>query len=357
MKGQKRIRDFGYTVGTLPPGPLNAITDIAGIRVGHVTLSSGDTQTGVTVLLPHSGDLFNDKVLAAVHVINGFGKSLGTIQLEELGTLETPIVLTNTLSIGEACSGLLDYMLHQNPEIGTQTGTVNPVVCECNDGYLNDIRARKVQPRHVLGAIAEADTEFEEGAVGAGRGMSCFKLKGGIGSASRIMPYAGRTFTLGALVLSNMGQTMDLSICGDPVGRRIDLPSEAESEAQSSADSLMTKTPDGSIIILLATDLPLAVRQLKRVCRRAVVGLSRTGSFIDNGSGDIVIAFTTANRLMHGESESIATIRMINDHHLNLPFRAAAECVEEAILNSMVTAKTTHSVDGRVRRSLREYLP
>lgn len=346
MNNQKRIRDYGYTVGTLPAGERNAITDIKGIQVGHATLRTGDTRTGVTVVLPHEGDLFLTKLCAAVHVINGFGKSIGTIQIEELGTLETPIVLTNTLSVGEACSGLFDIMLRQNSDIGRKTGTVNPVVCECNDGYLNDIRARKITPDHVREAIANAGPVFDEGAVGAGTGMSCFELKGGIGTASRLMDYAGNRYTLGALVLTNMGQLNDLTVCGDPIGRRIKAPDVLDPET----------APDGSIIIILATDMPLSVRQLKRIARRSVVGLSRTGSHMDNGSGEVVIAFTTANQVPHTDDEFIATVRMINDNHMNLPFRAVAECTEEAILNAMVTAETTRGIGGHVRRSLREYL-
>lgn len=347
MKTQKRLRDYGYTVGRLDPGERNAISDVSGVRVGHVTLKSGNIHTGVTAVVPHNGNLFTDKLLAAAHVINGFGKSVGLIQLDEMGTLETPVILTNTLNVGEAVSGLFDVMLEENPDIGRSTGTVNPVVLECNDGFLNDIRRRCVEPRHVAEALRGAGEEFEEGSVGAGTGMSCFGLKGGIGSSSRVIPYGGRNYTLGVLVLTNMGKTADLTISGDRLGERI--------AGQRSVPA--NQGPDGSIIVITATDLPLTERQLGRLARRCAVGLGRTGSFMDNGSGEIAVAFTTANRLPHSDAEFVASVRMINDACLDIGFRAAAEATEEAILNSMVTAKAVTGMDGHHRDSLADLLP
>ncbi|NLD52849.1 MAG: S58 family peptidase, partial [Clostridiales bacterium] len=205
-------------IGRLPAGPRNLITDVSGVLVGHCTLDAGPVQTGVTAVLPHGGNCFTHKVPAACHVINGFGKSLGLVQVEELGQLETPILLTNTLSVGTAWTALARHMLVQNPRIGRETGTVNPVVMECNDGFLNDIRGMHVEESHAQAALAAAAVDFAQGAVGAGRGMRCHGLKGGIGSASRVVQISAVSYTLGALVLTNHGQLADLSIAGEHVG-------------------------------------------------------------------------------------------------------------------------------------------
>ncbi|MGB8954473.1 MAG: P1 family peptidase [Tumebacillaceae bacterium] len=346
MLGQKRIRHYGFTIGTLPTGPRNSISDVAGVTVGHCTLNDGPVKTGVTAILPHPGNLFQDKVLAAAHVINGFGKTAGTIQIEELGTIETPILLTNTLSVGTAADALIEYMLERNPDIGVTTGTVNAVVGECNDMYLNDIRGRHVQKEHVFQALDSASADFAEGAVGAGTGMSCYGLKGGIGSASRRIELGDESYMVGVLVLSNFGAKGDLTIGGVPFGRLIE-----EQERASSQES-----DKGSIMIVLATDLPLSERQLKRVGKRAAIGLARTGSFIGHGSGDIVLAFTTANRVPHAQTASVNMIRMVHEDLLDPAFRAAAEATEEAVLNSMICAQTTVGRDGNTRHSLQEYM-
>ena len=269
MKEQKRIRDYGIQIGYMQPGKNNAITDVGGVTVGHVTLNSGEVKTGVTAILPHQGNLFKEKVFAASHVINGFGKTIGTIQIDELGTIETPILLTNTLSIGTVCDGLIGYMLDQNEDIGLTTGSVNPVVCECNDGeWLNDIRGRHVKKEHVLQAIQNAGVDFEEGCVGAGTGMSCYKLKGGIGSASRIIPLGTEDqYTIGALVLANQGEKRDLTVDGRQVGKAI---CEMEKSDKLEGDK-------GSIIMILATDLPdhreSAEKDCKKICHR--IGANR----------------------------------------------------------------------------------
>ena len=346
MLGQKRIRDYGITIGTLPAGPRNAITDVAGVAVGHCTLNDGPVKTGVTAILPHPGNLFQDKVLAAAHVINGFGKTVGTIQIEELETIETPILLTNTLSVGTATDALVEYMLARNPDIGITTGTVNAVVGECNDMYLNDIRGRHVKKEHVFQALESASADFAEGAVGAGTGMSCYGLKGGIGSASRLIEQDGETYALGVLVLSNFGAQGDLTIGGLPMGRLIEAQ---ERNASQERDK-------GSIMMVLATDLPLSERQLKRVGKRAAIGLARTGSFIGHGSGDIVLAFTTANRVPHAQAARVHDLRMMHEDLLDPAFRAAAEATEEAVLNSMICAQTTVGRDGNTRRSLQNYM-
>jgi D-aminopeptidase len=346
MKNQKRIRDYGISIGKMTPGPLNSITDIKGIKVGHVTLNDGDIKTGVTAIIPHLGNLFREKVMASSHVINGFGKSMGLIQIEELGTIETPIILTNTLSIGTACDGVLDYVLSLNEDIGDTTGTVNPVICECNDGYLNAIRKRKVEKTHVIEAIKNAEKEFEEGSVGAGTGMSCLGLKGGIGTASRVVILDDNEYTVGSLVLSNFGALENLWVNGIKAGEKI----------KSLLKECCGEKDKGSIIMIIATDIPLSERQLKRVCKRAVVGLSRTGSFIGNGSGDIVIAFTTANKISHYEENDICGIGVLNDNKIDEVFIAAAETIEESILNSMICANTTVGKDGHIRYSLKEFI-
>lgn len=334
---------WNIRIGRLPAGPRNLISDVPGVTVGHCTLREGEVQTGVTAVLPHGGNLFQDKVLAASHVINGFGKSMGLIQIEELGAIETPIVLTNTLSAGTAYTALVRYMLEQNSDIGVATGTVNPVVCECNDGYINDIRGLHVQECHVLEALRRCGADFEEGAVGAGRGMSCHQMKGGIGSASRVAAIGGREYTVGALLLTNHAQKDDLMIAGDPIGRRI--------------PEVRPKGEDkGSCIILLATDAPLSERQLKRICKRSVVGLSRTGSYIGNGSGEIAVAFTTANRVPHYPRQSVLPLAMLHDGEINVIFRAVAEAVEEAVLSSMLHAEEVTGFKGRRLRSLPEFM-
>lgn len=343
----KRLRDYGLTIGSLPTGERNLITDVSGVTVGHVTLSSGDIQTGVTAILPHPDNLFRDKVLATSHVINGFGKSIGTIQIDELGVIETPIILTNTLSVGIAADALIQYMLEHNPEIGVTTGTINPVVGECNDGFLNDIRGGHVKHEHVLQALSSAAPDFSEGAVGAGTGMSCYGLKGGIGSSSRVVTSADQDYTVGVLVLSNFGRGEDLLVNGQPAGKQINALTE----------SLAPQEPDkGSIIIVIATDAPLSERQLKRIAKRADIGLIRTGSYLGHGSGDVVFAFTTANTISHFDQPPVAPIHVWDENQIDLLFRAVGEATEESVLNSMLAASTTVGRAGNTRTSLSDYI-
>lgn len=346
MNKKNGIRDYGIAIGTLPPGRRNSITDVPGVLVGHCTLADRSIQTGVTAILPHNGNLFRDKVMAACHVINGFGKTAGTIQIEELGTLETPIVMTNTLSVGIAYDAVVSRMLAQNPDIGRTTGTVNPVICECNDGFLNDIRGGHVRQDHVWQALDAADADFAQGAVGAGAGMSCFGLKGGIGSASREIPLDGKPYLLGALVLANFGLIEDLTIDGIKAGRVI---------KQIEAEQTLQKE-QGSIIVIIATDIPASERQLKRIAKRAAAGIARTGSFIANGSGDVVIAFSTANRVQHDEQRGIVPMQAVNENQINAIFRAAVESTEEAILNALLCARHTQGRDEHIRHSLAEYM-
>ncbi|MBR2132534.1 MAG: P1 family peptidase [Oscillospiraceae bacterium] len=335
---------FFTKIGTGIPGKRNLITDVPGVTVGHVTIRDGkNVNTGVTAILPHGGNLFRDKVMGASVVLNGFGKTIGLVQVDELGTIETPIILTNTLSVGTAATALVKYMLEQNSDIGLTTGTVNPLVCECNDGRLNDIRGLHVQEYHIFEAIQNASEDFQEGAVGGGTGMCCSGLKGGIGSASRVVTLDGQSYTIGALVMSNFGAMKDLTIAGRAVGMEITSALEEQQDR-------------GSIIMIIATDLPLSERQLRRVCRRAGVGLARTGSYYGNGSGDIAIAFTTANRIPHDKTTSILPTAMLHDDCIDSVFRMTAECVEESIISSMYHAPTFTGRDDTVKMGLQEAL-
>lgn len=335
----KKIRERGIQIGALPTGEKNCITDVPEVQVGHVTLDEslqdGEyAATGVTAILPHTGNLFREKVAAACYIINGFGKTTGLVQIDELGVLESPIMLTNTFSVPAVTEGALRWMLDQTPEIGDTTGTINMVTGECNDSRLNSIRALSVTPDHALQAIQTASGKCaEEGAIGAGKGMICFGYKGGIGTSSRIIQpdEANQHFTLGCLVLSNFGSREDFADT-----RYAKTATTSEADAPEPAD--------GSIIIVLATDAPLNNRQLKRIAKRAGAGLARTGSHYSNGSGDIVIAFSTAQKFPHDDKSYIEEMQILRDSHavMNQLFQAAAEVTEEAILNSLSQAvKTT----------------
>nr|WP_198980250.1 P1 family peptidase [Herbaspirillum sp. ASV7] len=332
-------------IGRLAAGPRNSITDVAGVRVGHCTLDAGPVQTGVTVVMPHGGNLFTHRLPAAVAVINGFGKSAGLVQLEELGELESPIALSNTFAVGTLLTAQVRHTLRENPECGRSLSTVNALVLECNDAYLNDQQALAIEEGHYLQALQALSPEVAQGAVGAGRGMSSFGLKGGIGTASRCVSIgaAGNAFTVGALVLSNFGRLPDLVIDGDPVGRRL-----ADSEAPDHSPE------KGSIIMILATDAPLDARQLKRLATRAGAGLARTGSVYGHGSGDIALAFSTAQQIE--ASAECVQLTLLADHLLDPLFHAAADTVEQAILHALFAAETVQGRDGHVRVSLRERL-
>ena len=337
---QKRARDYGLIVGQLPTGPKNKITDVPGVTVGHCTVDTSEFKTGVTVVCPCEENPFFHKLPAASFVLNGFGKTAGLVQIDELGTLETPIALTNTLNTGLVWDALVGYMVDRCANDGHTLRSVNPVVCECNDGTLNHIQNRAVKEEHVLSAINSACADFEEGSVGAGRGMVCHDLKGGIGSASRQITIDGHTYTLGVLLLTNHGNLADLTIDGENIGKSL-------------AEQLNKREPDkGSCIALIATDLPLDSRQLKRVAKRASVGLARLGSFIGHGSGEVFLAFSTANAWDSRSKNTLRIGTLFSEDNMDLPFRAVAECTEEAVLNSMLTAHTTTSWQGRTIHAL-----
>lgn len=335
-----------------PQGKNNLISDVPGVRVGHVTLKGGEVHTGVTAILPHGGNLFQDKVAAGYAVLNGFGKSTGLVQIGELGTLETPILMTNTLSVGTVSEGLTEYMLEQNPDIGVSTGTVNCVVTECNDGGLNDIRGLHVKKNHVREAIAAASEDFSEGCVGAGTGMQCLGLKGGIGSASRLVTIGEKGYTVGALVLANFGAAGHLMIGGDHIGQRIKEQMEREGGAGLPKDS----KDKGSIIMVIGTDIPLTNRQLNRLSRRAAIALGRVGSYMGNGSGDIALSFSTGNHMPHYGESPLEPFHMLRDDKLDPVFEAGAEAVEEAIISALYHAEDTHGIRGSHSRCLREFL-
>lgn len=352
MHGQPRHLE-APRVGILSSGPRDLISDVPGVRVGHATLADGAIQTGVTVILPHDRDEFLFKVPAAVSVINGFGKSVGLVQVQELGVLETPIALTNTFSVGSVAQAQIRQAISRNPAIGREWATVNPLVLECNDGYLNDIQAMAVTGQDYFQAHRSVAEDFAQGCVGAGRGMSCFALKGGIGSASRIIAAAeGRSWTLGALVLANFGRLPNLTVKGRAVGRRILAASRlAEKEAACS------ETEKGSIIVVLATDAPLDARQLGRVARRAAAGLARMGSVYGHGSGDIVLGFTTAYQLPQQAEAGMPEIRLLHESLIDPLFEAAAEATEQAIVHALWSADSLQGRDGHRRPALTEVFP
>ncbi|ARM04593.1 aminopeptidase [Burkholderia pseudomallei] len=411
--------DAAPHVGALPAGPLRSIADVAGVTVGHATLDARGVQTGVSVVRPHAGDVYRDKVPAAAAVINGFGKSIGLVQVDELGVLETPLALTNTFGVGALAQAQIRAAIDANPQIGRAWPSVNPLVFECNDGYLNDLHAFAVTPAHYAQALADARRAFARGAVGAGRGMSCFDLKGGIGSASRVVRAAGEAWTVGALVLANFGRLPMLTIAGVPVGRMIAerdaggapgagggqgadgarddvaaagargargdgphgtygtygahgrenagtgggaagglAPRRGRDAGASSPGAAPDAAPpeQGSIIMLVATDAPLSSRQLKRVALRAAVGLARTGSVYGHGSGDIALAFSTAYTVPH-DAERVSLPALVADAALDPLFAAAADSVEQAIVDALWRATRVTGRDGHTRRALRDAAP
>lgn len=353
-----RARDIGIVIGTMNTGSRNAITDVPGVQVGQATVWFGDgplvpgggpARTGVTVIRPHPGNLYLEKVPAAIEVINGFGKATGSAQVDELGTIETPIALTSTLCTGRVADALITDAIRSTPEIGITTSTVNPVVGECADSYLNDMQGRHVREEHVLQALAAASSgAVEEGSVGAGTGMSAFGFKGGIGTSSRIVNQDVGGWTVGVLVLANFGAKRQLIIDGVPVGRMLDDRAQVEPER-------------GSIMMVVATDAPLLDRGLRRLARRTTFGLARTGSMGGHGSGDIAIAFSTHSevRVPHYAPAVTVPATLLSENGpgadgrpIDALFQATIEATEEAILNALFRATTVTGRDGHVRYAL-----
>ncbi len=376
-------RDCGIIIGALPIGAHNTITDVAGVKVGHSTLIEGEgpltpgagpVRTGVTAIWPHSGDLFHEKVAACVHTINGFGEVTNSEQVHEMGVVEGPILITNTLNVPRVADYAIDWTFEHYPQMGITDWGISPVVAETSDMYLNDIRGRHVRREHVFAAIDGATGgPVEEGSVGGGTGMSCLGFKGGIGTASRIVEIGGSRFTVGVLVQSNFGRRGDLRIDGVPVGREL-LPWLEEADRQHAAKhpernevkskdaSPHSNSHSNSIIIVVATDAPLTVRELRRVAVRASFGLARVGSMGGTTSGDFVIAFSNANRVAHRPESSVYEWRALAEMltrdrpddppPINPFFIAAIEATEEAILNSMFKSPTMVGRDDHVRHGL-----
>jgi D-aminopeptidase len=365
-----RAREMGIQIGIFEPGPHNAITDVPGVRVGQTTVWEGDdTRTGVTAILPHGGDLFRDRVPAAIHVGNGFGKLVGVTQVRELGELETPILLTCTLCVWQAADAMVDWLLARPGMEGV--GSINPVVGETNDGGLNDIRARPIRAEHVVAALEGAsDGPVAEGSVGAGTGTRAFGWKGGIGTASRALPASQGGYRVGVLVQSNFGGI--LTIDGAPVGRELGQYSfrgdveppagEAGAGARASGNETRASGPGaspwldqedgaGSIMIVIATDAPLSDRNLARLASRAMMGLGRTGSFAGNGSGDYIIAFSTADQVRRRAGAALPEVADLPNARTSALFQGVVEATEEAVINSLLRA-TTVSGMGREAEAL-----
>jgi D-aminopeptidase len=336
-------RELGLQIGVMQPGKRNAITDVAGVKVGHHTLQIGDSiRTGVTVILPHDGNVFQEKVPAAVYTGNGFGKLAGSTQLMELGNLETPIALTNTLSVPVVMQALVNYTLRQP---GNETAqSVNAVVGETNDSWLNDIRGMHIREEHVMKALAASDSgKIGQGSVGAGTGTVCFGYKGGIGTSSRTLPASLGGYTVGVLVQSNFGGV--LQVDGIPVGKIW---------KQFSFSNHLQNPVDGSCMIVVATDAPIDARNLQRLAKRAFMGLAKTGGIASNGSGDYVLAFSTfkGNRIPHQSQSPVQTIQQLGNDSMSPLFMAAIEATEEAILNSLFMARTVTGYKGRTVKAL-----
>lgn len=340
---QTRCRDLGVSIGVLSPGEHNAITDVSGVMVGHTTLIKGDSvRTGVTAILPYFGNLFQKKVPAAIFTGNGFGKLAGSTQVNELGNLETPIVLTNTMSVSAAMSAVIRYTIKLKGNEDIQS--VNAVVGETNDGWLNDIRGQHVTEQDVLSAIQQAKTgRVDEGNVGAGTGTMCFGFKGGIGTSSRKLPSAIGAYTVGVLVQSNFGGV--LQVDGVPVGEEL---------GKYYLRDQLNNDPNGSCMIVIATDAPIDHRNLERLASRALLGLGKTGGIASNGSGDYVIAFSTdtTNRVSHTGAAGPITNRLLSNEDMSPLFLAVIEATEEAIINSMLAAKTMTGKKGRQAEAL-----
>lgn len=319
-----RIKRF-CKIGDGLTGPKNNICDVDGVRVGHFTVNDDCYNTGITVISPHNGNIYKEKVVASSYVFNGFGKSTGLVQIEELGSIETNIVLTSTLNVGKVLEAVVGHAVDQNIEIGETTGTVNGVVLECNDGDLNKSRERILGRKSYKDALEDLNYDFMQGAIGAGAGMICHGFKGGIGSSSRQIELDGKVYTIGVLVNSNFGESNGKSLIfkGHFLGNSI--------------TKYLEETEDkGSIVVAFATDLPLNCRQLKRVLKRCEIGIGRTGSYAGNGSGDLFVGFSTRNKIKHFTKNAIDCIERLSDNCINIVFKKTVEATEEAVLNSML---------------------
>jgi D-aminopeptidase len=353
LSKRKRARDLGITIGLLSPGEANSITDVPGVLVGHTTLIEGEgklvpgkgpIRTGVTAILPHGGNLFAEPVVGAVHIINGYGKAVGLAQLMELGRIETPILLTSTLNVGIVEDAVTQYVIEQNPQVGISKTTPNPLVAECHDGFLNDAQGRHVGQQHVFEAIKKASTIVKEGCVGAGTGMMAYGYKSGIGTSSRMLPEKQGGYTISCLVVPNCGRKGSLILDGTPITQLLNQPPHDTQDPVTSEG--------GSIVIVLAINAPLSSRQLIRIARRAVIGIGRTGSVVSHGSGDFVIAFSTAYKERQEAQSPVVNRTQLRDRLLTPFFGAVVEATEEAILNALFMAQTLTGRDNHVGEAL-----
>jgi D-aminopeptidase len=345
-KKRCRVRDLGLSIGEYRPGPKNGITDVAGVRVGHSTLiegsgrrkpGNGPVRTGVTVILPND-DIYNNKLISGGFILSGAGEIAGFTQVTEWGIIETPIALTNTLSVGRVSDSVVKWMAQQYQPIREMQEVIIPVVGECDDSFLNDAVGLHIKPQHVFSALDNAsDAPVEEGAVGAGTGMLCCDFKAGIGTASRIVPIGSHEYTMGVLVLSNFGVMEHLRMDGYPVGRLLSAAQGTYSRRTSSY---------GSIIVVIATDMPLMAMQINRVCRRAALGIGRVGSYGAHSSGEIIIGFSTANTVPRVASDPRLAVNMIQDTFLDPAYKGVIEATEEAILNSLTMAVDMDGAGG-----------
>ena len=343
-----RAREAGVRFGALPTGPRNMLTDVPGVKVGHSTIirgsgplkpGSGPVRTGVTAILPHDGSLFQRPVKGAYFDFNGCGGLGGALQIREFGVIDTPIMLTNTMSMGTVAEATIRHMIRANPSVGITADTIIPTVSECDDSYLNDAQGLHVREEHVFGAIDGASQTFHEGAVGAGTGMSCYAYKGGIGTSSRVVQIGDARYNLGSLVLTNHGDWEELRIDGVPVGSILGNPD-------------LDRATQGSIVMVVGTDAPLDARQLNRIARRAVLGLAVTGSASHNGSGDIVLSFSTANAVERYKHDGLTTEHFLRDSEIDPLFRATVDSVAESITNSLFKAETMEGRDGHISKGL-----
>jgi len=353
LKKRCRLRDLGISIGHYPTGPLNSITDVDGVLVGHSTIvrgtgklarKSGPVRTGVTAILPNAHNTFLNRVPASGFVLNGAGEMSGLIQVIEWGLLETPILLTNTHSVGACSEALVHYMVDRHPSIGVRHDVVIPLVGECDDSWLNDISGMHVKEKHVREALETAQGGIvAEGCVGGGTGMITGDLKAGIGTSSRRLQVGSDVYTLGVLVMSNFGQIRDLRVDGFPIGRKL-LRTMPQLEKR--------REIYGSIIVVLATDAPLSTHQIQRVCRRAALGIGRVGSYAAHGSGEIVIGFSTGNRIPRDASEGDYEMKVLLDRNLNRIYEASIETTEEAIWNSLCMATDMEGIDGHLAQAI-----
>jgi D-aminopeptidase len=358
------VQELGIKIGQYESGEWNAITDVAGVKVGHLTIKEGQgalhpghgpVRTGVTVIIPRN-DVWHHKVPAGAFVLNGTGEMTGLAWVAESGFLEYPIALTNTLNVPRVADGVMSWMIKKYPDIGISDDTLTPVIAECDDSRLNDSQGRHVSPEEVIQALDKAASgSVQEGSVGAGTGMVSYQFKGGIGTASRVLPEEKGGYRVGVLVNANHGRRHELTMAGVPVGRLYRNEEKTLAKEKVTTDPLLHSKPfrpqkrqdSGSIIIIVATDAPLDARQLSRLSRRAAIGLARTGSISHHGSGDFVLAFSTGNVIPHYPKDPIFVMTHLADTHLNPIFQAAVEATEEAILNALLQATTVTGRDGR----------